>query len=259
MTLHPWDVRRRLGQRTSGWRLVCLDAIGSTNDVARRAGERDLPERLAVFAELQTAGRGRQGRRWEAPSGRGLTGSTLWRPRVSAERLGTLAQVAGVAAVRALAACGVEATLKWPNDVMLGGAKCGGILIEGAFEASQVSYAVVGIGLNVLQRAEELPPTPYPATSVLLAAGRAVERSALAAELLAALSVAYDRWHVEPAELFRSWRAALGTLGHAVVVSAPGREVRGVARDVEPDGALLVERTDGSIERFVSGEVSVRG
>jgi BirA family biotin operon repressor/biotin-[acetyl-CoA-carboxylase] ligase len=258
MTVHPWDVRRGIGGEAVGWRLVCLDEIGSTNDVVRRAGERGLPERLAVFAELQTAGRGRLGRRWEVPGGRGVMCSTLWRPRVVGNQVGTLAQVAGVAAVRALARFDVAASLKWPNDVLLGEAKCGGVLIESAFEGAELSFAVVGIGLNVLQRAEELPQTNYPATSVWLATGRALDRSKVAAALLSALATTYDRWLVSPAAVFDEWRSSLATLGRAVTLLDSSAVRSGLARDVEPDGALLLELPDGAVERFVSGEVSLR-
>lgn len=242
-----------MGRSAGGWRLVCLDRVGSTNDVVRRAGELGLTARLAVFAELQTAGRGRAGRSWQSPAGLGLTGSTLWQPPVSGERAGTLAQVAGIAAVRALGAVGVGARLKWPNDVLIGEAKCGGILIEIAFEGDRVAVAVVGIGLNVLQRADDLPSTPYPATSIQLATGRTVDRNLLAAELLTALAEGYERWLVDPLKDFDAWRAALSTLGRRVTVQ--GRA--GIARDVEPSGALVIERADGSVLRLLSGDVAV--
>jgi BirA family biotin operon repressor/biotin-[acetyl-CoA-carboxylase] ligase len=255
MSVHPWDVRRAMGREAAGWRLLCLDEVGSTNDVARRAGERGLAGRLAVFAELQTTGRGRLGRRWEVPAGRGLMCSTLWRPRVPGERVGTLAQVAGVAAVRALARFGVAAALKWPNDVLLAEAKCAGVLIDSAFEGAELGFAVVGIGLNVLQREEELPETAYPATSVWLVTGRRLDRSELAAALLVELGRCYEGWLSDSAAVFAEWRGALDTLGRDVTVG--GR--RGRAVDVEPDGTLVLQLVDGAVERFLSGEVSLRG
>jgi BirA family biotin operon repressor/biotin-[acetyl-CoA-carboxylase] ligase len=243
---------------SGSWRIVCLHEVGSTNDVALRAGERGIDERLAVFAEVQTAGRGRMGRRWEVPRGCGLLCSTLWRPRVPPESAGGLAQVAGVAVVQALGAMGIAARLRWPNDVLLGDAKCGGILIESALEAGWTRYAVVGVGLNVLQTAPELPATPYRATSVWLATGRVLERAELAARLLDALADRYAEWLADPRHVFEAWRGVLATLGQRVeLVGATGR-FRGEALDVEPDGALLVRRDGGSVERVVSGEVSGR-
>ncbi|HEY3108780.1 MAG TPA: biotin--[acetyl-CoA-carboxylase] ligase [Chloroflexota bacterium] len=247
-----------MGAEAEGWRLVCLDRVGSTNDVGRAAGERGCPARLAIFAEEQTAGRGRSGRRWTVPPRRGLLGSTLWRPAVAPARAATLGQVAGLATVDALAALGIESRLKWPNDVLIGPAKVAGILLESAVEAGRLRHVVIGIGLNVNQAGDELPPTAYPATSLRLATGRPADRAALAAALLTALARRYDQWQARPGEVFARWRGALATLGQAVRVIGPDGQREGRARDVEPDGALLLERVDGSVERLVSGELSVR-
>jgi len=243
---------------SSAWRIVCLHEVGSTNDVASRAGEWGIGERLAIFAELQTAGRGRMGRRWEVPRGLGLICSTLWHPPVPPELVGGLAQVAGVAAAQALGAIGIAARLKWPNDVLLGEAKCGGILIESALEAGRTRYAVVGVGLNVLQAAAELPPAPYPATSIWLATGRRLDRAELAARLLDMLAERYADWLDDPRRVFEAWRGALATLGRRVELVGSNGSLFGEALDVEPDGALVVRLDGGWIERVVSGEVSVR-
>jgi BirA family biotin operon repressor/biotin-[acetyl-CoA-carboxylase] ligase len=247
-----------MGAEAGRWRLICLHRVGSTNDVGRAAAQRGIDGRLAIFAEEQTAGRGRGGRRWTVPAGRGLLGSTLWRPEVAPARAATLGQAAGVATLDALAALGVEARLKWPNDVLLGRAKVAGILLESAVEAGRLRHVVMGIGVNVNQAADELPPTPYPATSLRLATGRPADRAALAAALLSALARRYDQWQARPDDVFARWRAALSTLGQEVAVVGPEGERGGRARDVEPDGSLVLERADGSVERLVSGEVSVR-
>jgi BirA family transcriptional regulator, biotin operon repressor / biotin---[acetyl-CoA-carboxylase] ligase len=247
-----------MGLEAGGWRLVCLHRVGSTNDVARLAGERGIAERLAIFAEEQTAGRGRRGRAWTTPPGRGLLGSTLWRPAVAPARAATLGQVAAVATLDALAIGGLEARLKWPNDVLVDGAKVAGILLESAIESARLRHVVIGIGINVNQAADELPPAPYPATSLRLATGRPTDRAGLAAALLTALARAYDQWQLRPGDVFARWRGALATLDQVVTIVGPDGEQVGRARDVEPDGSLLLERADGSIERLVSGEVSVR-
>jgi BirA family biotin operon repressor/biotin-[acetyl-CoA-carboxylase] ligase len=252
--LDPWQIRRRLS--TPGWRIVCLDAIGSTNDVAAAAGRRGLGGRLAVFAERQTRGRGRRGRPWHAPPGRALLVSTLWRPTAAA--VPGMVQVSAVAALAAMGRFGVEARVKWPNDLLLDRAKVGGILIEAAFIGERLEFMVAGIGLNVLQRAEELPPTAYPATSVHLATGRRLDRAELAAALLDELAAAGRLWLLDPAAVFARWRAALETVGRRVAVDGPDGRLVGRALDVEPDGALLLERDDGRVERLFSGELSAR-
>jgi BirA family biotin operon repressor/biotin-[acetyl-CoA-carboxylase] ligase len=186
------------------------------------------------------------------PRARGVLCSTLWRPSVAPARAATLTQVAAVAAIAALAALRVEARLKWPNDVLFEGAKVGGILLESAIEGGRLRHAVVGIGLNVNQMREELPVTPYPATSLALATGRQFDRNALAAELLLALDRTYRGWLHDATGVYQRWRAGIDTFGQPVAVG----EVVGVARDVDADGALVIERQDGSWARAVSGEVA---
>jgi BirA family transcriptional regulator, biotin operon repressor / biotin---[acetyl-CoA-carboxylase] ligase len=192
-----WDVRRAL--RSTGWRIVWLDEVGSTNDVARAAAERGFGERLAVFAELQTRGRGQHGRQWITPPGRALLFSTLWRDPGLAE---SLPMRCGVAIVDALARFGVEARLKWPNDVLIDGAKVAGVLVEGGYIGERPEYFVAGIGLNVLQTREELPETPYRATSLRIATGRGLDRAELAAALL-------DELVAPRPELEERWRELL--------------------------------------------------
>jgi BirA family biotin operon repressor/biotin-[acetyl-CoA-carboxylase] ligase len=123
-----------------------------------------------VFAETQTRGRGRLGRPWQAPPGAALLCSTLWRPPAAAG----MVQLCAVAARSALRRFGVEAELKWPNDLLLGRAKVGGVLIEAVYLGERLDFVVAGIGLNLLQGPDELPPTAYPATSVHLTTGRRI-------------------------------------------------------------------------------------
>ena len=209
-----------------------------------------------MLAERQARGRGRGGRPWLAPPGRALLLSTLWRP-VGRAAAG-MVQVCGVAALAALGRFGVAARLKWRNDLLLDRAKVGGVLIECAFTGERLDFLVAGIGLNVLQEAAELPPTAYPATSVRLATGRRLDRAELAAALLDELSDGYARWRLDPAALFGRWRDGLDTLGRTVAVDGPDGRLVGRAVDVEPGGALIVEREDGRVERLVSGELLAR-
>ena len=169
-----------------------------------------------------------------------------------------MVQVSAIAACAALARFGVEARLKWPNDLLLGRAKVGGVLIEAAFLGERLDFVVAGIGLNVLQGDGELPATGYPATSVHLATGRRLDRAALAAALLDELAATYRVWLDVPGAVFARWRSGLDTLGRRVALEVPEGRLVGRALDVEPNGALLLERDDGRLERLVSAEVSAR-
>jgi len=151
----------------------------------------DAPEGAVAITELQTAGRGRLGRTWTAPSGTSLLFSVVLRPRIEGERLPELSLVAGRAVADGIGATtGLAPTVKFPNDVLLGGRKTCGILAE-----ASGGRVVLGVGVNVNQTAAELPPeTVTPATSLRLELGRSVPRAELLAELLVALERHYDEW-----------------------------------------------------------------
>lgn len=155
----------------------------------------DDPEGTVAVADEQTEGRGRLGRRWEAPAGTSLLLSVLLRPAVAGERLPTLTVEAAAACAEAIEeVTGLRATLKDPNDVLVRGRKAAGVLAE----ASE-GRVVVGIGVNANQAAGELPRgTRLPATSLRLESGRTVDRAALLAALLARLEARYDRWAASP-------------------------------------------------------------
>jgi BirA family biotin operon repressor/biotin-[acetyl-CoA-carboxylase] ligase len=235
-------------------------STGSTNAdlLARATREPEAREGQVLVAEEQTAGRGRLGRTWTSMPGAALTFSVLLRPvTVPSGRRGWLPLMAGVAvasAVRSVTEGGggagggraVGAALKWPNDVLVGERKLAGILAEQSPDGSAV---VIGIGLNVATPAHALPASPagLPATS-LLVEGASVSREALLLEILRQL----ERWYVafradpDPARtgLLDAYRPLCGTLGRMVRVELPvGRVVTGVARDVDPDGRLLVQET----------------
>jgi BirA family biotin operon repressor/biotin-[acetyl-CoA-carboxylase] ligase len=241
---------------------------GSSNADLLAAAQAGAAEGTVLVAEAQTAGRGRLGRRWASPPRAGLTFSVLLRPGgVPAARLGWLPLLAGVAAavsVRAVAA--VDATLKWPNDVLAGGQKLGGILAERTGSA-----IVVGIGINVWQVRADLPPDAA-ATSLALAAGAGITGPApdagpaLRERLLAGLLDELGRWYL-------SWRDQLSpgdadacglrqeyvrrcaTLGREVAVTMPGTEpVTGTATGVDGAGRLEV-RTAGGLVAVTAGDV----
>jgi BirA family transcriptional regulator, biotin operon repressor / biotin---[acetyl-CoA-carboxylase] ligase len=230
-------------------RIQWFDTVASTNDVAAALAERGAEEGTVVAADAQRAGRGRQGRTWTSPPGAGLYVSLVLRPPPAAVRLITLAT--GVAIADGVeAATGLRPSLKWPNDVYIGNRKAAGVLAEASGEV-----VVVGFGINVL-------PAAYPAdvasraTSIEAELGRPVGRGLIFAECLAAFASRYDALVAgDAAGIVTAWRSrAAGTLGRAVEWGAEGRVRRGVAEDVDGDGALLV-RAGGGVERVISGEV----
>jgi len=258
------------------WREVrVVGETGSTNaDLVAQAGT-GAAEGLVLVAEAQTAGRGRQGRRWTSPPRAALTFSVLLRPRgVPPALLAWVPLLAGVASASAVSAVtGVDTALKWPNDVLADGGKLGGILAERSGPA-----VVVGIGINVWQDRAGLPGDA--ATSLLLEApagdtarsgdGSAAEvpglRELLLAELLAALSHWYLAWRdqaspgdADACGLRREYARRCSTLGREVVVTMPGAEViSGTAAGVDWAGRLEVRTAHGRVLVTAGDVVHVR-
>ena len=255
------------------WQAVEVeDRTGSTNAdlLARALG--GAPEGVVLAAEEQSAGRGRMGRAWVSPPRAALTFSLLVRPAaVPPARRGWLPLLAGVAVASAVTAVtGVQTRLKWPNDVLAGPAKLGGILAEAAGDA-----VVVGVGLNVSTEPGELPP-PGPgalaATSLRIAASAAGAESRRAARpprtgnaLLIAILAGFERWYQdwcraggdpERCGLRAGYTELSGTIGRRVRAELPGGQVlSGLAVGVDPDGRLLVRVSSGTVVPVAAGDV----
>ncbi|HMO64625.1 MAG TPA: biotin--[acetyl-CoA-carboxylase] ligase [Verrucomicrobiota bacterium] len=257
--LHADDLQARLpaGVRI-GRDIQVFKETGSTNDVLDRLARDGVAEGVVVFAERQTQGRGRLGRRWVSPSGKGLWCSVLLRPDLRPSAATQLTIAAAVALHRAvLAVTGLRAAIKWPNDLLLGGRKCAGILTELSAEPDRVRHLILGLGVNVNLAAADLPrDLRATATSLRLVLGRPVDRPELAARLLAELDKAYAAVRTGRFEaLADEWEEACVTLGRQVVVDLGTRRLEGRAEALDPEGALLVRTEHGHLERVVGGDV----
>lgn len=248
-----------LAQEQPWTELVILDEAGSTNAVAADRAP-STASGLVVVAEHQTSGRGRLDRVWVTPPRSAVTVSFLLRPAVPAERWLWLPLLAGVATVDAVrAAAGVEARLKWPNDVLVANRKLGGILVERLESGSGLgSAAVVGIGVNVSLSPGELPVAE--ATSLSIATGGPVDRTGVLAELLSAFGRAYTAWERavgDPAEGLRGRYTALcSTLGSQVTAALPsGRTITGTATAIDREGMLVIDTPAGA-ETVAAGDVT---
>ena len=242
--------------------LTVADELESTNDALLAVS--DLPPGRfdACLAEYQSRGRGRRGRDWVAPFGSGLCLSVNWCFAEVPPRVSALSLAIGVAITRALAACGVTGvTLKWPNDVLHGGRKLGGILLELRAEAAGPAYVVVGVGLNV-----SLPPSARaaiggglePVGLDELGLARLPGRTQLAAALTGQVVLALEDFGQHGFAPFAdAWRAADALAARPAQVLHGEQSIDGIARGIDDDGAFVLE-VAGQRRRFVSGEVSVR-
>ncbi|MFD1150330.1 biotin--[acetyl-CoA-carboxylase] ligase [Saccharothrix hoggarensis] len=236
---------------------AALDVVadtGSTNADLRAAAGRGAPDRTVLIAERQTAGLGRRGRGWSSPTG-GLYLSALFRPSgVAPARLPWLTLLAGVALVRTAKAFGVDATLKWPNDLLVGDAKAAGVLAD--VTAGVAQAVVVGIGLNVARLPDDVEPGVggLRPTSLEDHAGP-LDRTAVAIALLTELAALEAQWRRtggdDPA-LREEYRAHCVTLGRPVRVElAKGEPLLGTAHRLEADGTIVV-RDDAGVDHSVS-------
>lgn len=259
--LYPWEVEAVLATERFGRSIEYHESIASTNDRAKALGVSGSDEGYVVVAEEQTAGKGRLGRSWISPFAEGLFVSILLRPHIKPHDAPKLTLLSAVAVQRAISeVCGLEAKIKWPNDLEVGGKKVCGILVEMGMEMDAVNYVVVGIGINANLRIDVLPDDVRErATSLRHELGRPVDRAALLANLLRYMEQLYDQamasgFHTA-IELNRRLSA---TLGQRVRVLGAREEWEGQAVDIDENGALLVRRDDGTVTAVHSGEVSIR-
>jgi BirA family biotin operon repressor/biotin-[acetyl-CoA-carboxylase] ligase len=256
--LGPLEIGPLLHTHEIGQALHCFDVLPSTSDHLKELAERGAVHGEVVVAECQTAGRGRRGRAWASPAGRNLYLSVLLRPQLPPQRAPELTLVAALAVCDACRQAGVEASIKWPNDVLVGGRKVAGILTELSAEPDQVHWVVLGLGVNLNAAEDDFPDELREvATSLALERGQPVPRALFAAALLAVLEQWLERHAGEGFAPIRSaWRERSSTLGQEVRVEADGGEVTGVAEDIDEAGALLV-RHAGGLARIVSGDVRI--
>jgi BirA family biotin operon repressor/biotin-[acetyl-CoA-carboxylase] ligase len=240
-------------------RIVVHEEITSTSDAVVAAARDGAAEGLVVFAETQTAGRGRLGRKWESASRKGLWFSLLLRPNFSREswtRLTTWAAVAVAEAIEEFVSCRVS--VKWPNDLQIDGKKIAGILIETGTDTVGANFAVVGIGVNANHDAGDFSPELSAiASSLRMASGHEVDRMPLAAAILRRLdglhSKLQSRFHEIVAEA--SKRSSL--IGKNIQIHNGGELIEGIAERLDENGALMLRRSDGSAFTAASGEATL--
>jgi len=235
--------------------LEIVPAIDSTNLELRKKAEAGAPEGAVLVADQQLAGKGRLGRQWASPAGVNLYCSVLLRPQIPVQQAPQLTFLSAVAVVDVLLAVGqVKAEVKWPNDILVGGAKIAGLLNEMSAETEQINYVVLGIGVNLNMTTDQFPSElNYPATSVFLETGHPVERRFFLRALLERLDFYYAEFLEQGfAPIRQRWEKLCPVINRRVSVdSGPVATVVGL----EADGALRLQYDGGTIERINAGDV----
>ena len=225
-------------------------------DEAARLAHEGTEEGAVVIAEVQTSGRGRQGRSWVSEPGN-LLFSVLLRPKL--EELPFVSLIGGVAAARAVRkVAGLKPSIKWPNDLLLDGRKVAGILAESAIVGDSVCYAVLGIGINISLDVEQSSEISSVAISVNQAAEREVDRESLLRQLLLDLDDLYLRLLRGESPL-DEWRGLLETTGRRVTATSGGDAWTGLAEGVDDTGNLLLRLDDGQLITLTAGDVTLGG
>lgn len=244
-----------------GRRRVFLATTGSTNADAFRLAEEGAGEGTVVLADCQTGGKGRRGREWASPAGVNLYCSLVLRPSIMPWEAPRMTSLSAVAVARAIEKCScLSPSIKWPNDVLIDGRKVAGLLNEMSAETDGVNFIVLGIGVNLNMTAAQFPPDlRHPATSLMLAGGGKIDRPAFAAALLNEFEVIYRVFLNQGfAPIREEWERRCSAAGRQVAVSEGGVELlRGAFDGIDNDGALLVRRDDGAVERILNGDVRV--
>ena len=251
------SVLKGLRTKVVGKKLFVFESIDSTNACAKTLAETGTPEGTVIVADFQTSGRGRLGRTWKSEPGANLLFSLVLRPPLKKEAAGILTFFSAVFIARALESiAGIPFECKWPNDVLLNGKKCCGILLENSFFQDTFAYSVVGIGINVNQASFE-KDLAGKATSLFKELGHTFDRTSLLQELLRQadkLMPSLERGNIP--EIMDQWNARCSMFGKPVVVAHGNEQIAGTALRLNGDGGLVVETASGQ-STFYAGDVTV--
>lgn len=256
-SLTPLEIRAGFSTLIVGKELCCFKEIDSTNDVAYELGLGGAKEGLAVVAEAQRRGRGRHGRRWESPPGVNIYTSVVLRPPISTTVLSQMTILVSLAAAQAIAdTTGLAARVKWPNDVVVGGRKIGGVLLEANCQKEAVNFLVAGVGLNVNMGADRFPDSiAARATSVQVELKRPVSR----AELLRSLYRKLDGWYRAYTmdgfpPVWEAWEELWDLKGRSVLVTAPRGQLTAFVLGLDETGRLLLRDQHDRLTRLDAGD-----
>lgn len=255
------EIASRLTTEWAGRHLYCLKVTGSTNIDAKRLAEEGTPHGTLVVAEMQNLGRGRRGKSWTTTEGTMVAMTILLRPKFKPDKASMLTLVMALAVAKAIEdAAKIPCNIKWPNDIVINGKKICGILTEMSAEMDYIHNVVIGAGINANLRdiPEELQET---ATSLLLETGHPVQRAELIDKTMTYFEQFYNIFlkTEDFTELREQYHAHLINKDKEVKVLDPMGEYIGVARGINMQGELLVQKEDGTIVPIYAGEVSVRG
>jgi BirA family transcriptional regulator, biotin operon repressor / biotin---[acetyl-CoA-carboxylase] ligase len=255
------DLKKNIStSKKIGHEIFLYDSVFSTNTVAMELASQGFPDGTVVIADAQTAGKGRLGRSWSSPPGKNLYMSIILRPGISPRDATALTLLGAVACASALRrSASVPVSIKWPNDLMIGHCKIGGILTEIRADLDHINYAIVGIGININLTDEDMTDDIKAiATSIFIETGGRFSRS----ELAGAIILDFDKWYGRLLTkgkniIANEWLTMSSTIGKRIRVTAMNQTFEGVAEGIDDEGLLIVKLLDGMYRKVSAGDVTM--
>ncbi len=245
-----------------GKKIIFLETVDSTNTRAMELAGKGCEEGTVVIADAQTGGKGRLGRKWLSPPGKNIYMSIVLKPYISPRDATVLTLMSAVSCATAIKKCSsIPVTIKWPNDLMVSGRKLGGILTEIKADMDRISYAIVGIGINVNLDLMDMPGEIGSfATSIKHHSGDLYPRTKIAVEILKEM----DKWYavllnIGKKPIADEWMLLSSTIGRAVKVTVGGAVFTGIAGSIDEEGMLMLKLPDNSVKKINAGDVVILG
>jgi BirA family biotin operon repressor/biotin-[acetyl-CoA-carboxylase] ligase len=251
--LYPDEILSGLKTTLFGKKIVYYEEANSSNDIAKKAAP-TAEEGTIVVVEQQTGGRGRLGRQWASPKG-GIWFSIILKPHIALAKASRLTLTFGLSVVKTIRMFGIDAKIKWPNDVVINGKKVSGILTEVEAEIDAVDFVVIGIGINVNMSLKDIPESLRENSTTLRdETGKTIDRVDFLQKLLFEMEQDYIRFSTQPfSEIVTDIIDLSDTIGKEVTVTMPNRIVSGIVVGISKTGALLLKRNDDVVEEIIAG------
>lgn len=259
-TLEPLAIQTGLKTKHIGQNIEYVESCSSTQIIAHKLAQEGAPGGTVVLTETQTAGRGRMARKWDSAAGKGVWMSVILRPDVVPQKAPQFTLVTAVAVVRAIEeVTKLQPKIKWPNDILLNGKKCTGILTELQSDADGIQALIIGIGLNINQEKTDFDPEIQAiATSLKMESGDTVSRQKLVQSLLYYLEI-YTQMYIEEGFglLKVMWESYSTTIGHPIRARMTNQTLEGIAEGITEDGVLQLRTADGKLHGIYSADIEM--
>lgn len=239
-----------------GKEIYCFRKVFSTNNIAKFMANQGSPEGTIVISEIQTNARGRSGTKWESPEG-GIWMSIILRPELEPAKASLITLATGVAIAKTIRKSGINARIKWPNDVLIGGKKISGVLTEANITLNKLDYVIVGVGIDTNLNIEDLSEDLKAGATTLHDEMEIekVDENIVIASFLKEFEEIYKLYADQQIEeILKDWRDLSDTIGKYVeITQALGERSIGYAVGINKEGSLIIEKADGTLEKIISG------